>query len=202
MAVTREAPSPFAAAVTERMENMKLTEKIAYMKGLLEGMGLTQDTKESKAILQMAEVMEEMALYIDDLQSQVDELTELCDIIDQDLGDVEYDLYCDDDDDDDDDDWDDDDDDDDDWDEDDIPLGKAEFFGTSFDDDDDDEEIDGAVYELTCPTCGAELVIEEELLEQGSMLCPQCNETLEFDYDVITTGEIAEEDDDEDPSAE
>ena len=186
---------------------MKLTEKIAYMKGLLEGMGLTPDTKESKAILQMAEVMEEMALYIDDLQSQVDELTELCDIIDQDLGDVEYDLYCDDDDDDDDDDdndddWDDDDDDDD-WDDDDIPLGKAEFFGASFDDEEDeeDEEIDGAVYELTCPSCGADLVIEEDLLEQGSMLCPRCSETLEFDYDAITTGE-GSEDDAEDSSAE
>ena len=93
---------------------MKLTEKIAYMKGLLDGMELDGSTKEGKAILQMAEVMEEMGVYIDDLQSQVDELTELCDLLDKDLGEVETDLYCDDDDDDlyeDDDDSDDDDDD-------------------------------------------------------------------------------------------
>ena len=76
---------------------MKLTEKIAYMKGLLDGMELDGSTKEGKAILQMAEVMEEMGVYIDDLQSQVDELTELCDLLDKDLGEVETDLYCDDD---------------------------------------------------------------------------------------------------------
>ena len=83
---------------------MKLTEKIAYMKGLIDGMELDGSTKEGKAILQMADVMEEMAVYIDDLQSQVDELTELCDLLDEDLGDVESDLYGDDDDDDEDDD--------------------------------------------------------------------------------------------------
>ena len=79
---------------------MKLTEKIAYMKGLMDGMELDTSTKEGKAILQMAEVMEEMGVYIDDLQSQIDELTELCDLLDHDLGEVETDLYCDDDDDD------------------------------------------------------------------------------------------------------
>ena len=45
---------------------MKLTEKIAYMKGLMDGMELDTSTKEGKAILQMAEVMEEMGVYIDD----------------------------------------------------------------------------------------------------------------------------------------
>ena len=33
--------------------------------------------------------MREMVLYVDDLQSQVDELTELTEILDSDLGDVE-----------------------------------------------------------------------------------------------------------------
>jgi hypothetical protein len=158
---------------------MKLTEKIAYMKGLLDGMELDGSTKEGKAILQMAEVMEEMGVYIDDLQSQVDELTELGDILDEDLGAVESDLYGDDDEEDDDDDFDDDDDD--------YPLGKvlpADDDYAFADDDDDDNETQ---YIVNCPSCGATVTLTEDQLSEGSMDCPCCGETLEFNYDDIET---------------
>ena len=77
---------------------MKLTEKMSYLQGLIDGLDIDSSTKEGKALLQMSEVMSEMVLYVEDLQSQVDELTELCDILDEDLGMVEDDLYEDDDD--------------------------------------------------------------------------------------------------------
>ena len=167
---------------------MKLTEKIAYMKGLLDGMELKGDTKEGKAILQMADVMEEMAVYIDDLQSQVDELTELCDLLDKDLGDVEYDLYGDDEDDDDDEDEDDDD-------EDDYPLGKvlsADYDDTAYED--DDEDFDEVQYVVNCPSCNETVNLSESQLEEGSMICPGCGELLEFNYDNIETDFPAEDD--------
>ena len=72
---------------------MKLTEKMSYLKGLIDGLEIDSSTKEGKILLQMSEVMNEMVIYIDDLQSQVDELTELCEILDEDLGMVEEDLY-------------------------------------------------------------------------------------------------------------
>ncbi|MBR6106465.1 MAG: hypothetical protein IKQ39_00490 [Oscillospiraceae bacterium] len=167
---------------------MKLTEKIAYMKGLLDGMELSGDTKEGKAILQMADVMEEMAVYIDDLQSQVDELTELCDLLDHDLGEVESDLYCDDDDD-----YDEDDDDEDD-DEDDYTLGKvlpADYDDTAFDDDDD--EFDEVQYVVNCPSCDETVNLSERQLEEGSIVCPSCGELLEFNYDNIETDFAADD---------
>lgn len=171
---------------------MKLTEKIAYMKGLFDGMELDTTTKEGKAIAQMAEVMEEMAVYIDDLQSQLDEVTELCDILDEDLGSVEEDLYCDDDEDDEDDDedengwgWNDDDDDDD------FDLGNV------IDPDDIDylgEEDEEAQYEVQCPTCGDTIIIDETILEEGSIVCPGCGESLDFDYDTIIPSVADDED--------
>ena len=137
---------------------------------------------------QMAEVMSELVLYVDDLQSQVDELTELCDILDQDLGSVEDDFYDDDEfecsgdcDSCDEDDWRDEDDDD--FDE--------------FDDDEDDDEL----YEITCPSCGDTILLDEGMLEEGSINCPNCNELLEFDYDDLSIEEI-EELNDEDSDAE
>ncbi|MBR5723415.1 MAG: hypothetical protein IKX57_07260 [Oscillospiraceae bacterium] len=162
---------------------MKLTEKIAYMKGLLDGMELDGSTKEGKAILQMAEVMEEMGVYIDDLQSQVDELTELCDLLDKDLGEVETDLYCDDDDD-----FDDDDDDEDDEDED-FEIGRvlpADYDDYAYEDD-DEEEFDEVQYVVNCPSCEETVSLSERQLEEGSMVCPHCGELLEFNYDNIET---------------
>ena len=173
---------------------MKLTEKIAYMRGLLDGMELDSATKEGKAILQMAEVMEEMAVYIDDLQSQVDELTELCDLLDKDLGEVESDLYCDDDDD-----------------EDDIedlydreddhfrigrvlPADEDDFpFDQESDDEDEyDDDYDEVQYVVNCPSCEETVNLSERQLEEGSMVCPHCGELLEFNYDNIET-EFAED---------
>lgn len=76
---------------------MKLTEKMSYLQGMLDGMEIDGSTKEGKALLQMSEVMAELVLYVEDLQSQVDELTELCDILDEDLGQVEEEIFdCDD----------------------------------------------------------------------------------------------------------
>ena len=72
---------------------MKLTEKMSYLKGLLDGLEIDTTTKEGKLLIQMTEVMQEMVNCVDDLQTQVDDLTELCDILDSDLGDVEEDLY-------------------------------------------------------------------------------------------------------------
>jgi formylmethanofuran dehydrogenase subunit E len=174
---------------------MKLTEKIAYMKGLLDGMELDGSTKEGKAILQMAEVMEEMGVYIDDLQSQVDELTELCDLLDKDLGEVETDLYCDDDEDiefDDDDDEDDD-----------FALG--EVLPADYDDfayDDDDEDFDEVQYVVNCPSCDETVNLSERQLEEGSMICPHCGELLEFNYDNIEADFAADAEDEAEDDAE
>jgi len=164
---------------------MKLTEKIAYMKGLLDGMELDGSTKEGKAILQMAGVMEEMAVYIDDLQSQVDELTELCDLLDQDLGEVESDLYGDEDEDDDDDDEDDDD----------YQLGKVlpvDDDDSDLWEDDDEEEFEIPKYIVNCPGCDEVIALSERRLEEGSMHCPYCDELIEFNYDDIETDSTAE----------
>lgn len=160
---------------------MKLTEKMSYLQGLLAGLEIDTSTKEGKALIQMSEVMGEMVLYIDDLQSQVDELTELCDIIDQDLGQVEQEVFecgdcgeCFNDDDDLDDDY--------------------EL------DDDDDYELDDEdeLYEVTCPTCGDTILVDEGMIDEGSINCPNCNELLEFDYDNITIEDFEESDSDND----
>ncbi|MDE5855281.1 MAG: hypothetical protein K2H19_09530 [Ruminococcus sp.] len=150
---------------------MKLTEKMSYLQGLLNGMEIDNSTKEGKALLQMSEVMSEMVLYIEDLQSQVDELTELCDILDQDLGQVESDIYDDD-------------------------NFECDECDKCLDDEDDEEGFDfddeDELYEVTCPSCGDTILIDEGMIEEGSINCPNCNELLEFDYDNLTIEDFEE----------
>lgn len=83
---------------------MEIGEKVAYLKGLIEGLEIDKSTKEGKVILAIADVLAEVAVTVEDMQDQIDEVVEVVDTIDEDLGDVEkivYDLdnddYCDDD---------------------------------------------------------------------------------------------------------
>lgn len=147
---------------------MKLTEKMSYLKGYIDGIDLDTSSKEGKILANVVDVMHDMVAYIEDLQGQVDELTELCEILDEDLGCVEDDFYDEDDFDDDDDDEDDDD----------------------FDDDDFDLDDDDDLYEVVCPTCGDSILLDGGMLDEGSMACPNCGEDLEFDLDDLMIEDI------------
>jgi DNA-directed RNA polymerase subunit RPC12/RpoP len=37
-------------------------------------------------------------------------------------------------------------------------------------------------YDVTCPKCGEEIHVDEDILLEGEIVCPQCGETLEFDF--------------------
>ena len=140
---------------------MKLTEKVSYLKGLMDGLEINDSTKEGKVLLQMASILDEIADSVEGIQDEVNEITELVDIIDQDLGDVE-DALCEDGDDD------------------------CDCNCDDCDDDDDDDfDIDDdELYEVTCPSCGDTICLNEQMLEEGSMECPNCGENLEFDFDL------------------
>ena len=52
-----------------------------------------------------------------------------------------------------------------------------------YDDDDccccDDEEL----YEIECPLCGEEILLDDEMLDEEIIECPGCGERLELDID-------------------
>ena len=137
---------------------MELNAKVAYLKGLADMACIDPASKEGKLTAALLDVLDEMANTITDLVKANTEMCELLDTIDQDLGDVESILFDEEDEDDDDD--------------------------FDFDEDDDDEEIDGEIYEAECPTCGATVYIDEEMLDEGETVCPTCGENLEFDLEL------------------
>lgn len=144
---------------------MTTTEKVAYLKGLAEGFGIDKESKEGKLLNVVIDILDEITHDIEDLEANSYELGEAIDQVSDDLADIE------------------------------------EFFLDEDDDDDcccgDDCCCDGdealVFYEVTCPACENTITIDEDILALGSIQCPNCAETLEFDGI-----EIEDEDEDED----
>lgn len=76
---------------------MNLTEKISYIKGLTEGLQLDESKPEVKIINAMLDLLDDIAYSVADMEDLYDELSAQVDEIDQDLADVESDVYDDDD---------------------------------------------------------------------------------------------------------
>ena len=87
---------------------MTISEKVAYLKGLAEGLELdTQKSKEAKLISVMIGILEEIGLSLEDLEENAFALGEEIDVLSDDLADVEDIVYDEDEDEDEeyDDDW-------------------------------------------------------------------------------------------------
>ena len=158
---------------------MSITEKVAYLKGLAEGLGLDPGVKAEKLISVIIDTLADIADEIDELGENDlnigDELDELSD----DLAEVEEFLFGDDYDDDDD-------------------YDDFDFDEDDDDDEDDDGEFDGSfTYEVKCPVCLKEIVLDESDLALDSVKCPACGEELEFDFDDDDDDEDGDEDGEE-----
>lgn len=72
---------------------MEITEKVAYLKGLAEGMELNTEKKEGKLLAAIIDVLEDIALELSDIEDAQEELGEGLDAVSDDLEDVEDLLY-------------------------------------------------------------------------------------------------------------
>ena len=146
---------------------MDINEKVAYLKGLAEGMELDVDKKEGKLFAAIIDILEDIALELADIEEEQAELSEGLDAVSDDLEDVE-DLVFDEFDDDDDEDED-----------------EYEYYEDDLDEDED-------CYATTCPTCEENIYFDESVLEDGEVICPNCGEKLEFDLSSLEEVDEAE----------
>lgn len=129
---------------------MTLTEKVAYLKGLAEGLELDKNSKEGKIFEAMFDIIEDLALTVTDIDEDLSACEDLVDAIDEDLEELEEYIF------------------------------EEDF--DEFDDDccccDDDE-----LYEVECPLCGEEILLDCDMLDEEIIECPGCGEKLELDID-------------------
>ena len=150
----------------------KMGEKVAYLKGLAEGMRLDAESDQGKLLLAMIDAMEAFASEHEDTCAQLDELQQYVEEIDSDVSDLEEALFSEDEDDEDD--------------EEDEDDGE----------DDDDEDGDGLI-EYECPHCGTVVFFDEEAFDmEEKHLCPNCHRSIFDDEDSFDEDDNAEGDDD------
>ena len=70
-----------------------INDRVAFLKGLAEGMKLSDETNEGKLLLKMLDVLESMAEEITSLRTDYDEMQEYVESIDDDLADMEEYLF-------------------------------------------------------------------------------------------------------------
>lgn len=149
---------------------MTISEKSAYLKGLMDGLKLDTETNEGKMIAAIVDLLGDMTKKVVDIEDTTIAISDELDELEEDLDAIED--YILDEEDDEDDDYVDED---------------------GWDDDEDDEEDDGeegfdfgdeetTVYEVQC-ACGNIIDFDEDVLESGSIVCDKCGETLEFSFD-------------------
>ena len=146
-----------------------LKSRVAYVKGLAEGLGLDDSSREGKLFRHMIDLFDALADAVTKLQEDYADLADYTEAIDEDLNDLEDDFY-------------------DGMDEEDEDGDEEEM---DFADDDE-------MFSVECPECHEIVYIDDDMLEDDDVveiLCPNC-ERLVFvndkeDYEDF--GEYTEE---------
>ena len=157
---------------------MTISEKSAYLKGLMDGLKLDTETNEGKMIAAIVDLLGDMSKRMVDIEDTTIAISDELDEIEEDLDAIEDFIL--------------DEDDEDDWDEDYEDYEDDEDYYAPEEDDSEDEEEpeegfdfgdeDSTIYEVEC-ACGNVIDFDEEVLESGRIVCPKCGETLEFSFE-------------------
>ena len=144
---------------------MNITEKAAYLKGLMDGLNLDTEKAEGKLISAIVDLLGDVSKKLTDVENTTIAISDELDEIEEDLDAIEDFIM-------DDEDYDD--------------------FEDDFDDYDDEDDFedegfeygdeDTTIYEVKC-VCGNVIAFDEDTLEEGSIVCDNCGETLEFTFD-------------------
>ena len=147
---------------------MTISEKSAYLKGLMDGLNLDTEKAEGKMIASIVELLGDITKKLTDVEDTTIAISDELDEIEEDLDAIEdYILEV----------------------EEELDEEEDDYFDDEddygFDDDEDDEEgfdfgdEDSIIYEVKC-VCGNIINFDEETLEEGSIVCDECGELLEF----------------------
>ena len=171
---------------------MTIVEKAAYLRGLVEGLGVDPDSRDGKLWAALNDLLSDMAHEIEDLQSGALDFADTLDEFGDELGyleeltcdldrpedfmdencsgdcdNCEFDCFSDEEEEEDE--------------EEDEDADEDDDFSDEEEEEDEELGYDGVLYDVKCPVCGEEITFDEDTLELGSIVCPKCGEVLEFD---------------------
>ena len=142
-----------------------LSKKAAYLKGLADGMKLSEKSDEGSIISKLLDVIDEMASELDDVSAFCDSAASELDVLEdtvKDMGLCIGELY-------------------------DMNDDNGAIADTAPDDDSilDSYGEDDGLFEIHCPECGEDVIVDFDMLdEQNNIICPNCQHEIELEFDV------------------
>jgi len=126
---------------------MTITEKVAYIQGLFDGLKLdAEKSGEARILSEVLDVLKEIGQELEGVDAAMDQFDEELDALGDTVSDLEEAVFDDED----------------------------ERDGGLDDLDDEENEDDEDFFEIPCPTCGEDLVVDDEALAAGLVECPVC----------------------------
>ena len=126
----------------EKERIMTITEKVAYIQGLFDGLKLdTEKSGEARILSEVLDVLREVGQQLDGMDTAMDQFDEELDTLGDAVADLEEAVF------------------------DDEDEQDADFGG-----EDGEEDF----FEIPCPTCGEDLLVDDEALAAGVVDCPAC----------------------------
>ena len=116
---------------------MTISEKVAYIRGLYDGLGLdSEKSGEARILSEVLDVLKQVGSQMDSMEASTKRLFDELD---------------------------------------DLRGSVADLENAVFDEDDEDDGDPGEdFFEISCPTCGESLVVDDEALAAGVVDCPAC----------------------------
>ena len=127
-----------------------LSERVSYLRGLADGLKIDEDTNEGKLFKLIIDVIDDIAVSVEDVEDTQNEILDSVDDIEERLDEAEDCLY-------------------DECDEDCDCCSK-------------DDETEYA--ELECPNCGAEIELDQAVIDEDKnvLICPNCKEEIQIEW--------------------
>ena len=150
-----------------------LRERVAYLKGLVEGMQMSELTNEGKLLREIIDVMDDITLAVEDLESIQEQQSEQIDDLEQDLCEIESAIF--------------------DYgmepdysDEDEYDADGHEYLECDLQCDGQcSEKCEHEVYMVECPYCYEIIELEKEMFINGKenvIECPKCHENIDVEW--------------------
>ena len=141
---------------------MTISEKVAYIQGLFDGLGLDgEKSGEARILSELLDVMKEVGQRLDGVDTILDSFDEELDALGDSVADLEDAVFDDEDE-------------------------QDEFLG-------DLDGMDEDFFEIPCPTCGEDLVVDDEVLSAGVVDCPACGGKFALSFEDDKDGPEDEE---------
>ncbi len=141
---------------------MTISEKVAYIQGLFDGLKLdAEKSGEARILSEVLDVLREVGQQLDSMDAAMDQFDEELDTLGGTVAELEEAVFDDEDEQD-----------------------------ADFDDLDDDEED---FFEIPCPTCGEDLVVDDGALAAGLVECPVCGGKFALSFEEEANESSGEE---------